>query len=125
MRDRALRRLRGARWLVAALTLALSAGFAVLAHGATPPYQKQRHQVVALRDTGAAGTTQHRRHHRHHRRRAQTQTQVPAAPSSATATPSTPVAPQPAPVQPQPQPQAPVAPPAPAPAPPVTTSGGS
>jgi hypothetical protein len=112
-RDRALRRLRGLRWFVAALTLALVAGFAVLAYAATPPYQKKRHVEVALRSTPGSTTTKthHRRQHRHHRRHQAQAAPVAPAPS----------APQPAPVQPQP----PAAAPTPTPQPPVTRSGGS
>src|SRR5947199_10605808 len=83
-RDAALRRLTVVKRFVVVLTLALAAGFAVLAHGATPPYQKHRHAVVvaaASAQPKASAAKPHRRHKRHHRHHAAATSAV--APSSA------------------------------------------
>jgi hypothetical protein len=130
-RDAALRRLKLVKRAVVVLTLALAAGFTVLAYGATPPAQKQRHSVVVAAATRPkASVTKPKRHHKRHRRRHRAAASA-AAPStspstSASAAPSAPAQSAPASAAPA-QPQAPAAPPAPAPAPqpPAATSGGS
>jgi hypothetical protein len=133
-RDAALRRLRRIELSVALLGLALAAGFAVLAHAATTPHQKQRATLVAEAPVRTRGTRVHHRHHRsrprHHAATAKAAT-APATPAPATPAPSPAVppavaqppapAPRPAPAQVQPPP----APPVQTYQPPVATSGGS
>ena len=55
--------------LVAVFTLALAAGFAVLAQGATPGYQKQRHAAVVAAARRVRVRTGAILHHHHRRRR--------------------------------------------------------
>jgi hypothetical protein len=130
-RDAALARLRRVRWIVATGAVGLAAGFSVLAHAATPGYQKRRHAIV----TAASGTpvghstvSHHRR--RHHRRRHAVATGAPSGPRASAAPQTSPAASAPAPAPSAPAPVQPA--PAPAPAPPAasqqapaTVSGGS
>lgn len=127
-RDDALRRLRNVQRLAVVAGIGLAAGFAVLAHAATPPYQKRRAAEVALAVPGLRATPPARAHKRHHHHKHR----VPAAVASAPVTPApAPVQSSPPPPAPTPPPAAPVqiqpppAAPAPTPQPPVVTSGGS
>jgi hypothetical protein len=135
-RDAALARLTRVKRLVVVLTLALAAGFAVLAQGATPPAQKQRHAVVladASRPAKAQARPHHVRRHHHHRRHRSSQASSAAATATSSSAPAAPSTPSPAQSQsqaqaPAAQPQAPAAPAAPPAATqqqPAATSGGS
>jgi protein TonB len=127
-RDDALRRLRNVQRLVVVAGIGLAAGFAVLAHAATPQYQKRRATEVSLAVPGLRATPPARVHKRHHKPKRH---RVPAAVAVAPVTqapapvqsapPPAPTPPPAAPVQIQPPPAAP----APTPQPPVVTSGGS
>jgi hypothetical protein len=106
-RDSALRRLRRLQRAAVVGGVAMAAGFAVLAHAATPPYQKRRAAEVTL---VAPARHQARRVHTHHPHHHHHRVSIPPA-----------AAPAPAPARVQPPPAAP----APTRRPPVATSGGS